>query len=49
MEDTWASRDLPVLDTVVRQLDDLPRTGAYPDAADIAASTGLEIIAVVAA
>jgi len=49
MEDTWASRDLPVLDAVVSQFDELSRTGACPDAADIAASTGLEIIAVIAA
>lgn len=49
MKDTWANRDLPVLDAVVGQLDDLSRTGAYPEAADIAASTEMEITDVLAA
>jgi hypothetical protein len=39
MEDTWVSRDLPVLDAVVRLLDD----GAYTVAViDIAGETGLD-------
>jgi hypothetical protein len=49
MEDSWVSRDLPVLNAVVGQIDELPRTHSYPDAADIAASTGLEALDVAAA
>lgn len=49
MEDTWASRDLPVLNAVVGQLDELPGNGGYPDAADIASSTGLDVLDVAAA
>jgi hypothetical protein len=49
MEDTWAWRDLPVLDAVVRQVDEVNKTGGWPDAADIAASTGLGALDVAAA
>ena len=49
MEDTWASRDLPVLEAVASQVDGLFRTGGYPEARDIAASTGMEILDVVTA
>ena len=43
MEDTWASRDLPVLDAVVSQVDELLPAGDVPEAIDIADATGLEI------
>lgn len=43
MEDTWAARDLPVLDAVVSLLDEGAATGAQPDGADIAAKTGLPL------
>jgi hypothetical protein len=49
MEDTWAWRDLPVLDAVVRQMDEINKTGGWPDGADIASSTGLSILDVAAA
>src|ERR1035438_1373812 len=49
MEDTWAWRDLPVLDAVVRQLDEVNKTGGFPDVADLAASTGLGTLDVAAA
>jgi hypothetical protein len=42
MEDTWVSRDLPVLDAAASQIDQLFRTGTYPEARDIADRTGLE-------
>jgi hypothetical protein len=35
MEDTWAWRDLPVLDAVVILLDESAGTGTVPDVADI--------------
>jgi len=38
MEDTWASRELPVLDAVVRMLEDKPEVSM----GDIASDTGLE-------
>lgn len=38
MEDTWASRDLPVLDAAVRLLEDTPDI----EVADIAARTGFD-------
>ncbi len=49
MEDTWASRDLPVLDAVVRQVDELLPVSKSPDASDIAASTGLPLSDVITA
>ena len=49
MEDTWASRDLPVLDAVVSQVDELLPTGDIPEAIDIGDATGLEIQEVVTA
>jgi|SRR5215469_5241259 len=42
MDDTWATRDLPVLDAVVRLLEGKPEVSM----ADIAAKTGLELDAV---
>ena len=44
MEDTWVSRDLPVLEAVVSQIDELPRTNSYPEAVDIADCTGMQIL-----
>lgn len=42
MENTWASRDLPVLDAMVKYLDD--SVGAlYPELRDIAGLTSLEL------
>jgi hypothetical protein len=49
MDDTWAWRDLPVLDAVVRQMDEINKTGGFPDGADIAASAGLGVLDVAAA
>lgn len=48
MDDTWASRDLPVLEAVATRIDGL-LTGGYPEAWEIADSTGMEILDVVAA
>jgi len=48
MEDTWASRDLPVLEAVAARIDEL-FTGGYPEAWEIAESTGMEVLDVVAA
>lgn len=45
MENTWASRDLPVLNAMVQYLDDA--AGAMiPELRDIAEITGLEVIEV---
>jgi hypothetical protein len=41
MEDTWTWRDLPVLGAVVSKMDEVNRTGQWPDTGDIAAVTGL--------
>lgn len=49
MEDTWAVRELPVLDAAVSQLDKLSKTGSFPDVGDIAAITGLDDLDVAAA
>lgn len=49
MEDTWTGRDLPVLDAVVSQMDEVNKTGGWPDGADIAKNTGLEVLDVAAA
>lgn len=50
MEDTWASRDLPVLEAVADRIDRLFRPGGgYPEAWQIADSTGMEILDVVTA
>lgn len=46
--DTWETRDLPVLNAVVSQFDEVPRTSAWSDAGDIAASTGLDLTDVAA-
>jgi hypothetical protein len=48
LEDTWQARDLPVLNAVVSQFDEVPRTSAWPDAGDIAALTGLALTDVAA-
>jgi hypothetical protein len=48
MEDTWASRDLPVLEAAAARIDAL-FTNGYPEAWEIAASTGMEVLDVVAA
>ena len=44
MEDTWFSRDLPVLDAIVREIDNTLFSGTYPQLSDIAGITGLEIL-----
>jgi hypothetical protein len=49
VEDTWSWRDLPVLDAVVCQMDEINKTGGFPDGADIARSTRLGILDVAAA
>ena len=49
MEDTWTWRDLPVLDAVVSQMDEINKTGGFPDLPDIARSTGLATLDVAAA
>jgi len=46
MDDTWFSRDLPVLDAIVREIDNLLISGTYPQLSDIAAITRLEIMQV---
>lgn len=46
MDDTWFSRDLPVLDAIVREIDNTLVSGTYPQLSDIAAITGLEILQV---
>lgn len=48
MEDTWASRDLPVLEAVAARIDGFISTG-YPEAWEIAESAGMEILDVVTA
>ncbi len=40
---------MPVLDAVASQIDQLPKTNSYPETADIAASTGLQVQDVAAA
>lgn len=42
MDNTWADRDLPVLDAIVKYLDDAVGT-LYPELRDIAELTGLEV------
>jgi hypothetical protein len=49
MDDTWASRDLPVLEAAVSQIDELFKTHTYADATDIAAITGMDILDVITA
>lgn len=46
MDDTWFSRDFPVLDAIVREIDNVLISGTYPQLSDIAAITGLEIMQV---
>jgi hypothetical protein len=41
MDDTWAERDLPVLDAVVSLLDEGAAAGVMPEVTDIAARSGL--------
>jgi hypothetical protein len=43
MEDTWSSRELPVLEAVVSQVDEVTATGGYPEAADVADRTGMPL------
>jgi len=43
MDATWESRELPVLEAIIRDLDKVPVTEAWPDAADIAVKTGLDL------
>jgi hypothetical protein len=49
MRDTWASREFPVLDAAVTELDKQNKTGTCPGAGDIAAITGLDVLEVAAA
>jgi hypothetical protein len=49
MEDTWASRELPVLEAVVSQVDEVAATGGYPEAADVADRTGMPLADVLTA
>ena len=44
MDDTWFLRELPVLDALVREIDNTLVSGTYPQLSDIAEITGLEII-----
>jgi hypothetical protein len=43
MEETWLSRDLPVLDAIVSQIDKVAGGAGWPDVEDIAGVTGLDI------
>ena len=43
MDATWGHRELPVLEAVISALDIAPVTSEWPDAADIAAKTGLSL------
>jgi len=43
MEDTWASRELPVLIAAVELVDEMYPDGRYPDAGDIARRTQLDV------
>ncbi|MGW6910268.1 hypothetical protein [Streptomyces sp. NPDC054940] len=45
MENTWADRDLPVLDAIVKYLDDAAG-GSFPELSDIAELTDLDVIEV---
>jgi hypothetical protein len=49
MEDTWASRELPVLEAVVSQVDEVAATGGYPEAEDVADRTGMPLADVLTA
>jgi len=49
MEDTWASRELPVLEVVVSQVDEVAATGGYPEAEDVADYTGMPLADVLTA
>jgi hypothetical protein len=49
MEDTWASRDLPVLEAAVSQVDKLLPLNKTPEAIDITETTGLPIPVVITA
>lgn len=46
MDDTWFSRDLPVLDAIVLEIDKLLLRGTYPQLSDIAEITGMAILEV---
>lgn len=45
MENTWADRDLPVLDAIVKYLDDVAGA-SFPELSDIAELTNLDVIEV---
>jgi hypothetical protein len=49
MKDTWASRDLLVLDAAVELVDEMYPAGRYPEGNDIAAHAGLDVQSVGAA
>jgi hypothetical protein len=49
MDATWARRELPVLEAVIKGLDLVPVGGGWPDGTDIAAATGLSLADVGAA
>lgn len=49
MDDTWANRELPVLEAVAGRIDGLFKGGGYPEAWEIAAITGMDILDVVTA
>jgi hypothetical protein len=49
MDDTWASRDLPVLESVVAQLDELLLLNGHPDAVDVAGWSGWPVEEVIPA
>jgi hypothetical protein len=49
MKDTWANRDLPVLDAAVELVDEMYTSGRYPEGDDIAGHAGMDIQSVGAA
>lgn len=49
MKDTWASRDLLVLDAAVELVDEMYPASRYPEGNDIAAHAGLDVQSVGAA
>lgn len=46
MDDTWFSRDLPVLDSIVSMVDKILVTGTFPQLSDVADITQIEIMEV---
>jgi hypothetical protein len=49
VKDTWASRDLPVLDATVELVDEMYASSRYPEGDDIAKHAGMDIQSVGAA